>query len=374
MAEPTTNPAGWTSAPEGPGRVIDLRSDTVTRPSAGMRRAIAEAEVGDDVFAEDPTVNRLQDRAAALLGKEAALYVPSGSMANQIALMLHCRRGDEVLVGEGAHNYLYEAGGGGALAGVQFALLGGAAGRGTFTAADVEAAFKPESNHSFAPSRLVCIENTHNRGGGAVWPRARQAEVVAAARKLGLALHLDGARLLHAAAVLDATAAELAAPFDTASLCFSKGLGAPVGSVLAGSRPAMDRAHRLRKMLGGGMRQAGVLAAAALYALDHNVDRLLDDHRNARLLGEALGQIPGLAVDLPGVETNIVMVDVNEPLPPAAAFAAALRARGVLCLALGPRRLRLVTHLDVSRADCQRAVELFAATAAEAGAAVPRGR
>jgi len=367
----SSQPAGWTSAPAGLDRVIDLRSDTVTRPSAGMRKAIAEAEVGDDVFAEDPTVNRLQERAAALLGKAAALYVPSGSMANQIALMIHCRRGDEVVVGEGAHNSLYEAGAGGALAGVQFALVGRG---GLYTGADVEAAFKPESNHSFAATRLVCVENTHNRGGGAVWPRAQQADVVAVARRLGLALHLDGARLLNAAAALGTPAAELAAPFDTASLCFSKGLGAPVGSVLAGSREAIDRAHRLRKMLGGGMRQAGVLAAAALYALDHNVERLIEDHRNARMLAERLAEVPGLTVDLAGVQTNILMVDVNDPLPPAAAFAERLRGRGVLCLAIGPSRLRLVTHLDVSRADCERAVELFRDTARETDQTTSRGR
>jgi threonine aldolase len=341
---------------------IDLRSDTVTRPSAGMRRAMAEAEVGDDVYGEDPTVNRLQERAAALLGKPAALYVPSGSMANQIALMLHCRPGEEVVIGEGSHNYLYEAGAGGGLAGVQFAIVGQGQ-HGTFGAADVEAAYKPESNHSLAPTRLVCVENTHNRGGGRVWRPADVDAVAAVARARGLALHLDGARLCNAAVALGVTPAALAAPFDTASLCFSKGLGAPVGSVIAGSAAHVHRAHRLRKMMGGGMRQAGVLAAAALYALEHNLERLAEDHRNARLLGERLAEIPGLVVDVAALETNILMVDLGPALPPGEPFVRALRDRGVLCLAIAPRRLRLVTHLDVSRADCERAAAAFAEVA-----------
>ena len=344
--------------------VVDLRSDTVTRPSAGMRRAMAEAEVGDDVYGEDPTVNRLQERAAALLGKEAALFVPSGSMANQIALKLHCQPGDEVIIGEGSHNYFYEAGAAGALAGVQFAHVGAGAG-GLFTGADVAAAFKPESNHSLAPTRLVCVENTHNRGGGTVWPLEQLAEVALAARERQLRLHLDGARLLHAAVVLGKSAAELAAPFDTASLCFSKGLGAPVGSVIAGSRADMYRAHRIRKLLGGGMRQAGILAAGALYALEHNVSRLAEDHAHVLLLAERLRSLPGLKIDLPVPATNIMMVDLGPTLPAGEAFARLLAARGVLCLALGPRRLRLVTHLDVSRADCERAAGVFAELVAE---------
>jgi threonine aldolase len=349
--------AGWTTRTAStPAEAIDLRSDTVTRPTPGMRRAMAEAEVGDDVYGEDPTVNRLQERAAALLGKEAALFVPSGSMANQIALKLHCQPGDEVIIGEGSHNYLYEAGAGGAIAGVQFAIVGKG---GLFRGADVTAAFKPESNHSLAPTRLVCVENTHNRGGGAVWSLAAVTEVAAAARDKQLALHLDGARLLHAALALGQPAATLAAPFDTASLCFSKGLGAPVGSVIAGSHRHIDKAHRLRKVLGGGMRQAGILAAAALHALDNHVDRLAEDHANAALLAAGLGALPGLTIDLPELPTNILMVDLGEGLPPAELLTRELAARGLLCLALGVRRLRLVTHLDVSAADCQRAVALF---------------
>jgi threonine aldolase len=336
---------------------IDLRSDTVTRPSAAMRVVMAEAPVGDDVFGEDPTINLLQERAAAFLGKEAALYVPSGSMANQIALKVHCQPGDDIIIGEGAHNLRYESGGAGAIAGVQATTVGRG---GMFTARDVEAAFKPAENHSYAPTRLVCVENTHNTGGGVVWAQRDLSEISAFARERGIATHLDGARLNNAAIAQGTTASVLAAPFDTVSMCFSKGLGAPVGSVIAGSKNAIGRAHRFRKMLGGGMRQAGILAAAALYALEHNVDRLADDHANARLLAERLATLPGLSVNLERVQTNIVMLDLATWLPAAPDAVLALRGAGVLCLATGPRRLRLVTHLDVDRAACERAVSLFA--------------
>jgi threonine aldolase len=338
---------------------IDLRSDTVTRPSAAMRAAMAAAEVGDDVFGEDPTVNRLQERAAAFLGKEAALFVPSGSMANQIALKVHCQPGDEVIVGEGAHNNLYESGAAGAIAGVQLTVAGRG---GLFTVADAEPLYKPGSNHTYSPTRLVCVENTHNRGGGAVWRPGQVAEIVAFARERGLALHLDGARLCNAAVALAVPAATLAAPFDTVSMCFSKGLGAPVGSVIAGSKALMDRAHRFRKMLGGGMRQAGILAAAALYALEHNVERLAADHANARLIAERLSGRPGVTVDVAHLETNIVLVDLGPGLPTAEAAAAALRAAGVRCLPFAARRLRLVTHLDVDRAACERAAGIMIET------------
>jgi threonine aldolase len=334
---------------------IDLRSDTVTRPSPGMRRAMAEAEVGDDVFGEDPTVRRLEARAAELLGKETALFVPSGTMANQVALKVHCQPGDEVIVAEGAHVYFYESGAGAAIAGVQFAVVGPPR-SGRFAVADLEAAFKPAANPHNSPTRLVCVENTHNRSGGMVWSEAEIAAVATAARGHGLALHLDGARLLNAAAVLGTSAAALAAPFDTASLCFSKGLGAPVGSVLAGSRAHIERARRFRKMLGGGMRQVGILAAAALYALDNNVARLPEDHANARLIAARLGLDPA------AVPSNIVMIDLLPRHPPAVELHATLEAAGVRCLAIGPRRLRLVTHLDVSRADCERATEILART------------
>ncbi len=331
---------------------IDLRSDTVTRPTAGMRAAMAAAEVGDDVLGEDPTVRALEVRAAALVGKEAALFVPSGTMANQIALKLHCAPGDDVLVGEGAHLFGSESGAGAAIAGVQFTVIGRG---GLFGPDDLLAACAPAGGLVQPPTRLVCVENTHNRGGGRCWPAGLLAGVAAAARGRGLALHLDGARLLNAAIAAGAAPAALGAPFDTVSLAFSKGLGAPVGSVLAGPEGLVARGRRVRKMLGGGMRQAGILAAGALYALDHHVARLADDHANARRLAEALGHIDGLAVDAAGVETNIVLVDLAPQLPDAAAAAVALAARGVLCLSFGARRLRFVTHLDVDAAACDRA-------------------
>jgi len=335
---------------------IDLRSDTVTRPSAGMRAAMAAAEVGDDVLGDDPTVASLQARAADLLGQEAALFVPSGTMANQIALKVHCEPGDDVLASEGAHLLWHEVGAASAIAGVQVRALGKA---GRFAGADVEAAFQPASAIQ-SPTRLVCVENTHNRAGGAVWSRAAMDDVVQAARRLGLRLHLDGARLMNAAAATSETPRALAAGFDTVSLAFSKGLGAPVGSVLAGARPLVTRAQRFRRMMGGGMRQAGILAAAALYALDHNVARLAEDHANARLLAERVAALPGLLIDPATVESNIVMVDLGPALPPAAEIVARLGARGVLCFAFGARRIRMCTHLDVDRAACARAAEIFA--------------
>ncbi len=333
---------------------VDLRSDTVTRPGPEMRRAMAEAEVGDDVFGEDPTVNRLQDRVAALLGKEAALFVPSGSMANQIALKIHTRHGDEVHVGRDAHNWLFESGAAGAISGVQPCQLGT---DGRFTAAEMRAAFKPD-NHHFAPTRLVAVENSHNMGGGLVWDPGQLAEVLAAAAELGLATHLDGARLWNVAAKTGTPLAELAAGFDTVSVCLSKGLGAPVGSLLTGSRELVHRAHRIRKMLGGGMRQAGILAAAGLYAVDHHRDRLVDDHANAAYLAAAIDGLPGLSVDHRRVHTNIVMVDVTGDTS-AETLEARAGERGLRFVALGPRRFRLVTHLDVDRAACERAIAIL---------------
>ncbi|HVU49283.1 MAG TPA: GntG family PLP-dependent aldolase [Polyangia bacterium] len=329
---------------------VDLRSDTVTRPSPGMRAAMAAAEVGDAVLGDDPTVLRLQERAAELLGQEAALYVPSGTMANQIALKVHCEPGDDVLACEGAHLMWYESGAAGAIAGVQIRSIGRG---GRFSAADVAAAYV-EGNPTIPPTRLVCVENTHNRAGGVVWPRAEVDAVVATARKLDMRLHLDGARLMNAVTVLGVPPSALAGAFDTVSMCFSKGLGAPVGSVLAGSRALMARALRFRRMLGGGMRQSGILAAAALWALDHNVSRLAEDHANARFLAERLAAVPGLIVDA-APPSNIVMVDLAPQLPPAKELVTRLAARGVQCLAFAERRLRLVTHLDVDRAGCARA-------------------
>jgi threonine aldolase len=339
--------------------MIDLRSDTVTKPSPGMREAMAGAEVGDDVYGEDPTVNRLQDQVAALLGKQAALFVPSGTMANQIALAVQTRPGDDVLVSQGAHCVFYESGAGGALAGVQFSAIGDA--RGRFTAAEVAAAIKPDNPH-FAPTTLVAVENTHNRGGGRVIDQATIVEIAALVRARGLQLHLDGARLHNAACATGLSPRELAAPFDTVSLCLSKGLGAPVGSLIAGSRAVIERAHRRRKMLGGGMRQAGILAAAGLYALEHNVARLGEDHRNARRFAEPLSRVAGVALDLATVETNIVIWELTADVPfDAAEFVARARPHGLLLNAFGARHVRAVTHLDVDAQACSAAAEIAAA-------------
>jgi threonine aldolase len=336
---------------------IDLRSDTVTRPGPAMREAMARAEVGDDVYGEDPTVNALQERVAALLGKEAALYVPSGTMANQIAIAVHTRPGDDVLVSRGAHCMLYESGAGGGLAGVQFTVIGAASG--IFTADEVAAAINPD-NHHFAPTTLVAVENTHNRGGGRLVPQREILAIAEVTRARGLALHLDGARLMNAHVATGLSARELAAPFDTVSMCLSKGLGAPVGSLIAGSKALIHRAHRRRKMLGGGMRQAGILAAAGIYALEHNVARLAEDHVNARRFAETLGRAPG--VRLEPVETNIVIWDLAREVPvDANELVARARGQGVLLNAVGGRRLRAVTHLDVDGAACQAGAEIVAA-------------
>jgi threonine aldolase len=345
--------------------VIDLRSDTVTRPTAAMRAAMAAAEVGDDVYGEDPTVRRLEETAAELLGYPAALFVPSGTMANQVALRALTRPGDEVMVGKDAHCWLFESGALAALAGAQTCVLPG---DGRFTALAVRAAYKPLVSY-LSPTTAVAIENTHNMGGGAIWPAAQQAEVLAAARALGMSAHLDGARLWNAAAATGRSERELAAGFDTVSVCLSKGLGAPAGSLVAGAKDVIARCHRFRKMYGGGMRQAGILAAGGLHALAHHRARLVDDHANARRLAELLVGVPGLGVDPARIETNIVMVAVAEPLV-AAELAVACAAEGLRCSPFAPNRLRLITHLDVDRAACERAAQVLAAvTRAAAGAA-----
>jgi threonine aldolase len=332
--------------------MIDLRSDTVTRPTPAMRAAMAAAEVGDDVFADDPTVNALQERIAALLGKEAALFLPTGTQSNLCGLMAHCGRGDEYLVGQMAHTYRWEGGGAAVLGSIQPQPLTQGA-DGTIALAEIEAAIKPDDAH-FARTRLLALENTW---GGQVLPQSYVLEATALAHSRGLATHLDGARLFNAAVASGgdprAAARSLAEPFDTVSVCFSKGLGAPVGSALCGPRELITRAHRVRKMLGGGLRQAGVLAAAVLHALDHHVDRLADDHANARRLAEGLQGLPGVRCDMP--HTNIVFVDVA----PERAHGVVERARdqGVLCTGL--YKLRIVTHLDVSRPDVDRAIDVM---------------
>jgi threonine aldolase len=326
-----------------------------------MRDAMAKAAVGDDVYGEDPSVNALQERVASLLGKEAALYVPSGTMANQIALSIHTRPGDAVLVSHGAHCMVFESGAGGALSGVQFDVLADRNGRGHFTAADVAAHISPD-NHHFAPTTLVAVENTHNRGGGSIFPQREILEIAKVARAHELALHLDGARLWNAHVATRMSLAELAAPFDTVSVCLSKGLGAPVGSLIAGTTALIHRAHRRRKMLGGGMRQAGILAAAGLYALEHHVARLAEDHANARRFAEPLARVPGIVLDPATVETNIVIWELAPDVPmDAAAFVARAREHGLLLNAVAARRLRAVTHLDVDAKACSAAAELAAA-------------
>jgi threonine aldolase len=290
--------------------VIDLRSDTVTRPTPAMREAIAKADVGDDVFGEDPTVRALEEEVAALVGKEAALFVTTGTMGNQLAIAVHTRPGEEVVVGEGAHVVHYESGAGPALSGVQFAVAGTG---GFFDAADLEARIQP--NAYWCPkTSLVCLENTHNRAGGRVFPQDMAERVVKLARANDLAVHLDGARIWNASVATGKTVAELAKPFDTVSVCFSKGLGAPVGSALVGTRAHVERARHLRKRWGGAMRQSGILAAAALHALRHHRERIGDDHANAKLFAERIARVARAHVDVANVETNIVNVDLDAPL------------------------------------------------------------
>jgi threonine aldolase len=331
----------------------DLRSDTLTLPSLAMRAAMAAAEVGDDVYGEDPTVKRLEASVAEILAKESALFVPSGTMANQIALLLHANRGDEVIVGEGTHCMNFEAGAAAAWAGVQFAVVGRG---GLFSAEDALDAIRAQVDH-LPRSALVVIENTHNLGGGRVFPIGDCERIAESARARGLGLHMDGARLWNAAVATGLGADELAAPFDTVSVCFSKGLGAPVGSALVGSRDHIRAARRFRKMLGGALRQAGILAAAALYALEHNRARLAEDHAAARGFAERLKSAPGLQIAK--VETNIVLIQTLHA--DAAQIAERAAARGVRVHALGPRTLRAVTHLDISEADTLQAAELLGA-------------
>ncbi len=323
-----------------------------------MREAMASAPVGDDVYREDPTTERLEARTAELLGKEAALFVPSGTMANQIAILCHTRPGDEVIVGQGAHCAFYESGAAPAWSGVQLLEVGEG---GLFTAPDVEAAIKPRAYYCPHTS-LVVVENTHNRAGGRLFPQHDATGIAEVARAHELRLHLDGARLWNAEAATGLTVRELAAPFDTVAVCFSKGLGAPVGSALAGSREVIARALRFRKMLGGGMRQVGILAAGALHALEHHRGRIVDDHVAARRLGEALAAIDGVVVA--PIETNIVNVDVTCP---AERVVDGARELGVLVSATGPHRIRLVTHLDVVGPSFERCVTQ---TAAAFGAAL----
>ncbi len=336
--------------------MIDLRSDTVTKPTPGMLSAMMSAEVGDDVYNEDPTVNRLQERVADLLGKEAGLYVPSGTMANQIALKLHTRPGDEVLCEATNHIHLWEAGAPAILSGITLRLLPGK--RGVLDLDDFANVLKPENIHQ-PRTRLVALENTHNRGGGTIFPLANIERITNWARQHQLANHLDGARLFNASVATGISMAEWAKHFDTVSVCFSKGLGTPIGSVLVGSKEMMREALRVRKWLGGAMRQVGILAAACLYALDHHVERLADDHAHAKLLSDQIATLPGLSVDPTTVETNLVWIEVDPRLGSASQVSAKLRAEGVLISALDGQLMRACTHLDVSRDQIIRTIEII---------------
>jgi len=332
--------------------MIDLRSDTITQPTPEMRRAMADAAVGDDVLGDDPTVLALEQRTAELLGKEAAVYMPSGTMTNQVAIRAHTEAGDEVLMDANAHTFFYEGGGPAALSGVMCRLLPGV--RGIFTADDVRAALRPSDVH-FPVTKLLCVENTHNRGGGSIWPLEQIADVAAAARDAGLTMHLDGARLWNASVAAGIPESDYAAPFDTVSVCFSKGLGAPVGSCLAGTAPLIERARRFRKMFGGGMRQAGIIAAGAMYALENHRDRLAEDHANARTLAEGISDLPGIELDLSTVETNIVMFRITST--PATEMVEKLAQADIGMLALVPNQIRAVTNLNVTRADIDQTVD-----------------
>ncbi len=338
----------------GPPVRVNLYSDTQTKPSQAMRAAMMAAEVGDEQLGLDPTINQLCQRVAALLGKEAAIFLPSGAMCNSVAILTHCRPGDEIIAHESAHIIEAEGGAPWALAGARVHGLPGA--RGMFTADQLRAALRPASRYS-APQTLLAIEQTSNLGGGAVWPLPVLQALAAIAHDAGMMTHMDGARLLNAVIASDVPAAEFAASFDTVWIDFTKGLGAPLGAVLAGSSAIIDRAWHWKQRLGGSLRQAGICAAGCLYALDHHVERLSEDHANAKRLAEALAALPGFAVDLP--ETNLVYADVAGTGSSPENWAQSLRAQGIMVSVMGRTRLRLCTHLDVSAADISTAIEAF---------------
>ncbi|MGD0037604.1 MAG: low-specificity L-threonine aldolase [Bacteroidota bacterium] len=332
--------------------IIDLRSDTVTKPSQEMRDAMLTAEVGDDVYGEDPTVNRLQERVAEILGKEAALFVPSGVMANQLALKVQTQPGDEVIVESESHVFNYETAGAAFLSNVQLCTVKG--NRGILNAEQVAQAIR--SNIYYNPkTSLVCLENTHNKAGGTIYPLEEIQKIHDLARNRKLALHLDGARLWNASVATGITPKEYAQYFDTVSVCFSKGLGAPVGSALTGTRERIEMARKYRKIFGGGMRQVGILAAGALFALDHNVERLKEDHDKAKLLAKELSKLPAIHLDLNSVQTNIVIFNINGGSESAEELIDKLKANGILISEMGISTLRAVTHLDVSMEQIKRA-------------------
>jgi threonine aldolase len=339
--------------------MIDLRSDTVTRPTPAMRQAMATADVGDDVYGEDPTVNRLQEMSAAMLGKEAGLFVASGTMGNLTAVLAHCQRGDEVILGARSHTFLYEAGGISALGGVHSCQLPNQP-DGTLDLDDVRAAIRPDDAHH-PITRLVCLENTHNRCGGVVLPAKYGEEMGKLAHEHSLNLHLDGARFFNATVALGISAQELARPFDSVTFCLSKALCAPVGSVLVGSRDFIAKAHRIRKQLGGGMRQAGILAAAGIVALENMVARLAEDHDRAKKLAQGLSAIPGIVLDPPVPQSNMVFISLEAPEIPTAQIVEALKKAGILVGVTGSHRFRLVTHYWIDDQAILRTVATFGA-------------
>ncbi len=337
--------------------IIDLRSDTVTKPTVGMREAMFSADVGDDVYGEDPTVNTLEAMAANLLGKEAGLFVPTGVMGNQLSIRLHTRPGDEVIIEASAHILRYEGGSASSLSGVQLCPVSGL--RGLLSPETVEAAIRRPDLHT-PSTTLLCLEQTHNVGGGSVYPLKTIHQLTDLARKYGLALHLDGARLFNASAKTGVSVAEYAAAFDTVSFCLSKGLGAPVGSVVVSDTGRIEKLRRLRKVFGGGMRQVGILASAGIYALENHVLRLTDDHANALVLAQQLQAISGVVIDVDAVETNMVMFQVPQSTKSTEQLLEECRESDVLLNAVGDRSFRAVTHLDVNLEDMKAAGEIFA--------------
>ncbi|MGE3181880.1 MAG: low specificity L-threonine aldolase [Phycisphaerae bacterium] len=336
--------------------VADLRSDTITKPSPEMLQAMIAAPLGDDVLGDDPTVIALQERAATLLGKEAAVFVPSGTMANALAIRSAAEHGDEIICTTGTHCFNYETAAPAALAGVSMRFVDHESG--VFNGRAVEAALRPRASH-YPRSRMVVIENSNNVGGGSAWPIDAATDIRNVANQNDLHVHLDGARFLNACIARGYKPEEFTRHVHSVSMCFSKGLGAPVGSVVAGDAPFIERCHRFRKMFGGAMRQSGLLAAAAIFALDHNVERLVEDHRNARLLAEKIAEVPGLRIDPKTVETNIVVFEIDERYGSVATFVAMLDKIGVRLLQFGPSSARAVTHLDVSREAVTRAAEII---------------
>lgn len=337
--------------------MIDLRSDTVTKPSDAMRDAMARATVGDDVYGEDPTVNQLQDMLAALLGKTAAIFVPSGTMANQLSIRAQTEPGQEIIVESTAHIVRYEQGAAAALSGVQLHWVRGD--RGLMTPAQIETAIRPKDPHTI-PTALICLENTHNSGGGSIYPLAAIEAIRSVARRHSIPMHLDGARLFNAVVATGVSAANYAQHFDTVSVCLSKGLGAPVGSLIAtNDLGLLGKLRRFRRMYGGAMRQAGIVAAAGVYALEHNITRLKNDHEHANRLAQILHNIPSVSLNPAHVETNIIVFDVKDNGRAPAEIVAALKQEGVLINAIGGRGFRAVTHLDISGSDIEQAGRAF---------------